>query len=381
MIVAQVRSTLWIAVLLAGLCLLGTPTALRAQGTGNGVLRVTSFPSGASVRIDGIDTGKTTPMSMTLAIGDHTAVVSIPNSGWNPDSRTVTVGSGNNDLSVTLLPMLTVGPQGPPGAAATVQVGTTMTLPPGSPAAVVNSGGANAAVLNFSIPQGAPGSQGIKGDKGDPGATGATGAKGDKGDTGATGGTGATGPAGPQGPAGVGVGISGMREFTLPPGAPALTYSWVAPEGVTHVMVEMWGGGGGGGTIFGGGGGAYSRGVITVTPGTIYSIVVGRGGQAKVPFGAIQQDGGDSSVSLGGVTMIFAGGGHAPDGGEQSPNESMGGDTDPSAAISRTGGQGNLTFGSPAFGTAFCAGPERDQTGKGGDLLGAGHPGYVILTW
>jgi hypothetical protein len=281
----------------------------------------------------------------------------------------VTIGAGNNDLSVTLLPMLTVGPQGPPGAAATVQVGTTATLPPGSPAAVVNSGGANAAVLNFSIPQGVPGSQGTKGDKGDTGPTGATGA------------TGATGPAGPQGPAGVGVGISGMREFTLPPGAPTLSYSWVAPEGITHVMVEMWGGGGGGGTIFGGGGGAYSRGVIAVTPGTSYSVVVGRGGQAKVPFGAVQQDGGDSTLSLDGVNMIFAGGGHAPDFGEQSPNESMGGDTDSSAAISRTGGQGNPGFGSGAFGTAFCAGPERDQTGKGGDLFGAGHPGYVLLTW
>src|SRR5262245_52398791 len=41
----------------------------------------------------------------------------IPNSGWNPDIRTVTVITGNNDLSVTLLPIATTGPQGPQGIA------------------------------------------------------------------------------------------------------------------------------------------------------------------------------------------------------------------------------------------------------------------------
>ena len=85
-------------------------TAALAQ---SGALKVTSFPSGANVKIDGVDTGKTTPMSTSLATGDHTVVVSIPNSGWNPDTRIVTIVSGNNDLSVTLLPILTVGPQGP----------------------------------------------------------------------------------------------------------------------------------------------------------------------------------------------------------------------------------------------------------------------------
>jgi hypothetical protein len=85
----------------------------RAQ---NGSLKVTSFPSGANVSVDGIDTGKVTPMNISLGVGAHTVVVSIPNSGWNPDTRTVEIASGNNDLSVTLLPILTTGPQGPPGA-------------------------------------------------------------------------------------------------------------------------------------------------------------------------------------------------------------------------------------------------------------------------
>src|SRR5215813_12046106 len=89
-------------------------TCLNAQ-SGNGSLKVTSFPSGASVSVDGVFTGKVTPMSISLPVGDHQVVVFIPNSGWNPDTRTVTVNTGNNDLSVTLLPTLTAGPQGPEG--------------------------------------------------------------------------------------------------------------------------------------------------------------------------------------------------------------------------------------------------------------------------
>ena len=58
------------------------------------------------------------------------------------------------------------GPQGERGTNATVYIGTTSTLAPGSQATVYNSGSDSNAVLNFGIPQGA---------KGDTGATGATG--------------------------------------------------------------------------------------------------------------------------------------------------------------------------------------------------------------
>ena len=50
-----------------------------------------------------------------------------------------------------------LGATGPSGAAATVSVGTVTTGTAGSQASVTNSGTANAAVLNFTIPQGAPG--------------------------------------------------------------------------------------------------------------------------------------------------------------------------------------------------------------------------------
>src|SRR5688572_663881 len=100
-----------------GVCLLVIgviPVAARAQG--NGSLKITSYPSGAIVVIDGIDTGKVTPTSVNISLGDHTVTVSLPDSGWNPDTRTVTIVSGNNDLSITLLPTLTVGPQGAQGS-------------------------------------------------------------------------------------------------------------------------------------------------------------------------------------------------------------------------------------------------------------------------
>jgi PEGA domain-containing protein len=90
-----------------------------AVAQSNGVLKVTSFPSSAEVLIDGVSSGKLTPMSVSVAVGDHTVTVRISGSGWNPDTRIVTIASGNNDLSVTLLPILTGGAPGPPGATGT----------------------------------------------------------------------------------------------------------------------------------------------------------------------------------------------------------------------------------------------------------------------
>jgi hypothetical protein len=138
--------------------------------------------------VDGTNTGKVTPMSVNLPTGDHTVIVSIPNSGWNADTRTVTVVSGNNDLSVTLLPILTVGP---PGAAATIQVGQVTTVGASAPATVTNVGTTNAAILNFAIPQGQKGDVGAAGAQGVPGAQGSQGPKGDPG---------SPGPPGPPGP-------------------------------------------------------------------------------------------------------------------------------------------------------------------------------------
>lgn len=96
-----------VCMFLVVLCTVSSPAFAQS---GNGSLKVTSYPTGAAVLIDGVDTGKTTPMSESLTVGEHTVVVRVPNSGWNPDSRVVNIVTGNNDLSVTLLPTVTIGP-------------------------------------------------------------------------------------------------------------------------------------------------------------------------------------------------------------------------------------------------------------------------------
>jgi len=169
------------AVLVAALLYAVAPAAAQ-----NGALKVTSFPSGAAVAVDGVSTGKVTPMSVNLAVGDHTVTVTIPNSGWQADTRTVSIVSGNNDLSVTLLPKLTEGPPGPPG-------------PPGPKGDQGIQG-----------VQGPPGAQGPPGPQGIPGEKGEKGENGDKGDTGDTG---ATGPEGPPGQPGTTVAV----QAALPP--------------------------------------------------------------------------------------------------------------------------------------------------------------------
>lgn len=55
------------------------------------------------------------------------------------------------------------GQKGDPGAAATISVGTTSTLSPGSSATVTNSGTTSAAVFNFGIPAGVNGTNGTDG--------------------------------------------------------------------------------------------------------------------------------------------------------------------------------------------------------------------------
>lgn len=92
------------------------------------------------------------------------------------------------------------GPQGDPGSAATIEIGTVTTAPAGSDAAVTNSGTSSAAVLNFTIPQGATGPQGPAGVDGSPGPAGADGADGAQ---------------GPQGEPGQNATINGVTTLTL----------------------------------------------------------------------------------------------------------------------------------------------------------------------
>jgi hypothetical protein len=57
--------------------------------------------------------------------------------------------------------------------------------------------------------------------------------------------------------------------------------SFTVPAGVTSVTVSLWGAGGGYNGYYGGGagGGAYIKGILTVTPGQVLSVISGAGGQ------------------------------------------------------------------------------------------------------
>lgn len=109
---------------------------------GYGALKVSSFPEGASITVDGISSGKITPAVTFATVGTHSVTVASADPGWNSDTRTVKVKAGFNDLTVTLLPKLTIGPQGPIGPMG----------PPGLQGAAGVTG-----------PQGPKGDQGIQG--------------------------------------------------------------------------------------------------------------------------------------------------------------------------------------------------------------------------
>jgi Collagen triple helix repeat (20 copies) len=118
-------------------------------------LSINSFPSGATVTIDGVlqtdkdhDDVKTTPLNVNLKLGLHIIGTALGDTGWVADTRTINITKADNDLTITLLPRLTVGPQGPAGAA------------------------------GLQGPQGAQGSTGSQGPTGPTGATGPQGPSG-----------------------------------------------------------------------------------------------------------------------------------------------------------------------------------------------------------
>ena len=88
--------------------------------------------------------------------------------------------------------------------------------------------------------------------------------------------------------------------------------TFTIPAGVTSITVEVWGAGGrGGGKVkdngeaAGGGGGAYSRSVITVTPGQIINYYVGFGGTTESP--------GEDSWFLSNTSVMAKGGNSVAD--------------------------------------------------------------------
>jgi hypothetical protein len=389
---AQHRRMLWIFVLAAPLFL--APSRAGAQDK-QGKLRVSSFPSGANVSVDGTDAGKVTPMSTEVSVGWHKVKVFIPNSGWNADVRDVQVAAGNNDLSVTLLPVVAVGPMGPPGpagpagpmgpqgpAGATGPAGAQGPAGPQGPkgdtgaTGAVGATGATGGVgpagpIGPMGPQGLAGPQGPKGDTGSTGAVGPVGAtgpvgpvgpmgpigpqgpQGPMGNVGQTGATGAAGPAGPTGPTGLtgpqgpagppGPGLNGRQEFQS-------SGTFTVPVGVNRLSVELYGAGGGGAVVTcngggGGGGGAYTSTILSVQEGQVLTINVGVKGRAGTTAAPSGGNGGDTQVLDANNNLLAVGSGGG--GGQPYPPSGVtcgmnvtgasGGAADPNAAISHSG--------------------------------------------
>src|SRR3984893_6507961 len=168
----KAKQTVRVCSVLFFMVLAGTWSNVRAQDAD---LEVTSIPSGAHVSVDGIEMRKLTPMRVDVHVGTHEVKVYIPNSIWNPDTRTVNITRGDNDLRVILFPGTsggTPGQRGPAGPAG-----------PQGPAGPPGPAGATGAA-------GPQGPQGLKGDIGPQGPAGP------QGSVGATGPAGATGAAG-----------------------------------------------------------------------------------------------------------------------------------------------------------------------------------------
>jgi hypothetical protein len=167
--------------------------------------------------------------------------------------------------------------------------------------------------------------------------------------------------------------------------------SWTAPTGVTKAVAIIAGAGGGGnfGYAVNGGNGGFASALITVVPGTSYSVTIGSGGNGGTNAG---NSGGSSSFA----SFISANGGG---GGGTNNTGGNGTGTVSSGTAIRTGnvnfggyglqyggyyplaGQGYQSGGSPtAYSTsnAFCAGAHGSHTENAG---GGGIGGALFIQW
>lgn len=172
--------------------------------------------------------------------------------------------------------------------------------------------------------------------------------------------------------------FTGQQTVVTTPG----TYQWLCPPGVTLVYVECTGGGGGGGggttfSVGGGGGagaGAYSaRVAVPVTPGTVYTFVVGDGGAGSAPNSPKTQgvSGGSSTFTGDAGVQVIAVGGSGGLGANREPGgaaASCTGDT----GLKFSGGNGGLDGGGADGGGGAAAGNRLANGADGGDApLGA----------
>jgi hypothetical protein len=171
------------------------------------------------------------------------------------------------------------------------------------------------------------------------------------------------------------------------------TTTWQCPDGVTSISVEMWGaGGGGGGTSAnsnkaggGGAGGSYVKNtIITVTPGTIYNLTIGAGGNGvagnnnlPVPVGG---NGGNTSATFGDLTITAVGGAGGTSGVSATASGVEGaavstGNSGYSESFSFYGAAGEAGSGVATVGYGGAGGAAAGSGGAGGARKTAGGAG------
>lgn len=185
---------------------------------------------------------------------------------------------------------------------------------------------------------------------------------------------------------------------------------WVAPAGVTKVFVTAVGGGGGGGgsttwngqcSGYGGGGGGAGafafKNLVTVTPGTTYTLVAGTAGTAGYLLGLTGNGypGGTGGVS--GISGVFTVDGGTGGAGPWSSGGCAGyagtGGTGSSKSIYLggivAGSSGTPSNGAASGGAAGVSivGPDYGSGGNGAPINTnnaygtAGKPGFVLVEW
>jgi hypothetical protein len=165
--------------------------------------------------------------------------------------------------------------------------------------------------------------------------------------------------------------------------------TWLCPEGVATVRVEVWGGGGGGGAAYrtnsssyggGGGGGAYARlDAFTVTPGSNYVFVVGAGGGGGTT--------GEGAAGNGGATYFIdpavlhanggSGGGNANSGTAPRPAGGAGGAAGTTGDAMFAGGSGGTTTSGTAYASQGGGSGGSDSNGNNGSFNIAGETAAV----
>ncbi len=164
--------------------------------------------------------------------------------------------------------------------------------------------------------------------------------------------------------------VMGQCQITVPSFTSTGSQQWTVPAGVTSITVDVWGAGGGGsrrsgsdGASGGGGGGAFSRSILTVTPGSTLTIYVGNGGSS----GADGQNSWVSTTTSVANAIILAEGGQSP--GDNSNNGDRGGRSSNGIfnQIGFNGGDGaNRASSTRGGGGGGAAGP----SGNGGNASG-----------